>query len=420
MIGLGYVGLPLTLGFAQNFETIGFDINDDRVRSLTSGFDRSGDIDGELLRTTPASFTSDANRLLDANVIVVAVPTPVDAYNNPDYSLLRAASFNAGRRLGRGSVVIFESTVNPGATEDICVPELERSSGMRFNTDFFVGYSPERVSPGDRHRTVERIVKIVAGSTPEVCEFLVDLYGSFVNAGIHKVSSIRVAEMTKILENIQRDVNIAVMNEVLPICDRMGISTLEVIEAAATKWNFHHYVPGLVGGHCIAVDPYYLVQGGRRLGLPMSLLAAARAVNENMADVVVEMLDRLLQAEGVALSGARILLLGRSFKENCSDTRNSKAFRIMDLLFARRADVVSFDPVANDDQFEGGRGSRIAQSLNDIGEVDAIMIVTAHDAFRQLDFSRFRNAGQRRTPVVDIKASLRDRALPGGFVVWHP
>lgn len=421
VIGLGYVGLPLVLGYAKASRAIGLDISASKIEELRQGIDYTGEVHGDELKAADALFTTDPHRLSDADVIIVCVPTPVNSHNRPDYGPLLAASRSIGQNLKRGSVVVFESTVDPGTTEERCLPIIEQVSGLKEGVDFYLGYSPERINPADPTRKLADIKKIVAGSTPAVTEFLEALYSRVVNAGLFKAASIRVAEAAKILENTQRDVNIALMNQMMALFDKMGVRSTDVIAAASSKWNFHHYRPGLVGGHCIAVDPYFLVDAGRRHGLPMELVAAARAVNEQTPLFLVEKLEELFAARRHGLQGARILVLGRSFKEDCPDTRNSKTFPMMDALWNRGAEVFNFDPVAFDDHFEGGRGAKIIDDPFAAAPYDAIIFTLTHSVFRQqFDAETLISLAGKHAPLIDMRGNFDTVEVRDWFRYWRP
>lgn len=421
VIGLGYVGLPLVVGFAQGAHAIGFDINRQKIEQLRQGLDLTGEVSPSELRGIDAEFTTDESRLAEAEVIIVCVPTPVNSHYRPDYGPLLAASRTIGRHIRRGTVVVFESTVDPGTTEERCLPVIEQVSGLKVDVDFYLGYSPERINPSDPSRKLPDIKKIVAGSTPAVTDFLEALYSRVVRAGLFKASSIRVAEAAKILENTQRDVNIALMNQMMALFDKMGIRSTDVIAAAGSKWNFHHYRPGLVGGHCIAVDPYFLVDAGRRHGLAMELVAAARAVNEQTPHFLVEKLEELFAARRGGLQGARVLVLGRTFKEDCPDTRNSKAFPMMDALWVRGADVFNFDPVAFDDHFEGGRGVQIIDDPFAHGPYDAIIFTLAHRVFReQFTGDTLISLCRKHAPLIDMRGNFDTPENRDWFRYWRP
>lgn len=418
VVGLGYVGLPLVCGFSKAAPAIGLDIDESKVASLRMGRDETGEVTARELSEADVDYCTDAAALAEADVIVVCVPTPVDARNLPDYRPLVSASRAIGRNMKRGAVVVFESTVDPGATEGRCLPVLEVESGLMEGHDFFLGYSPERINPADPSRRLQDIKKIVAGRTPEVTDFLATLYARVVHAGLFPAASIKVAEAAKILENTQRDVNIALMNQMMSLFDKMGLRASDVIAAASSKWNFHNYRPGLVGGHCIAVDPYWLVDAGRRHGLAMELVAASRAVNEATPAFLVEKLEELF---GTHLRGRRVLVLGRSFKENCPDTRNSKAFPLMDLLWSRGADVFNHDPVAVDDHWEGGRGAVFVDDPFGEAPFDAVIVTLGHEQFR----TRFHRAALEQitvagAPLIDMRGQHDGPAVHEHFRYWRP
>ncbi len=421
VIGLGYVGLPLVLGFSKASRAIGFDISAGKIAELHKGIDLTGEANPEDLRDCNVEFTTSQSCLKDADVIIVCVPTPVDSHNKPDYSPLISASKSIGQNMKRGTVVVFESTVDPGTTEDRCLPVIEHHSGMKEGIDFYLGYSPERINPADPTRKLPDIKKIVAGSTPEGTAFLEVLYARVIKAGLFPAASIKVAEAAKILENTQRDVNIALMNQMMMLFDKMGIRSTDVIAAASSKWNFHHYRPGLVGGHCIAVDPYFLVDAGRRHGLSMDLVASARAVNEQTAHFLVEKVEHLLPPSREGLRGKKILVLGRSFKEDCPDTRNSKAYPLMDALWMRGAEVFNFDPVAHDDHFEGGRGAVMIDDPAEAGPYDAIVFSLAHTVFRQqFDAQTLISLAKKHAPLIDMRGNFESADVTDWFNYWRP
>ena len=421
VIGLGYVGLPLVLGFSKASAAIGFDISEGKIKELSQGIDLTGETNAEDLRGCNVEFTISPLELAAADVIIVCVPTPVDSHNKPDYSPLLAASKSIGKHMKHGAVVVFESTVDPGTTEDRCLPVIEAHSGMKEGIDFYLGYSPERINPADPTRKLPDIKKIVAGSSPAVTAFLEQLYSRVIKAGLFPAASIKVAEAAKILENTQRDVNIALMNQMMMLFDKMGIRSTDVIAAASSKWNFHHYRPGLVGGHCIAVDPYFLVDAGRRHGLSMDLVAAARAVNEQTAHFLVEKVEHLMPPSRHGLQGKKVLVLGRSFKEDCPDTRNSKAYPLMDALWVRGADVYNFDPVAHDDHFEGGRGAKIIDTPEAEGPYDAIVFSLAHTVFRQqFDSETLKSLAKKHAPLIDMRGNFECDDVKDWFSYWRP
>lgn len=421
VIGLGYVGLPLTLGFAKGSRSIGFDISESKVAELINGRDFTGEVDNAELKVADAEFTTNPEAMAEADVIIVCVPTPVNSHNRPDYGPLIAASKSIGRHMKRGAVVVFESTVDPGTTEDKCLPVIELHSSMKEGIDFHLGYSPERINPADPSRKLPDIKKIVAGSSEACTDFLEALYSRVIRAGLFKATSIRVAEAAKILENTQRDVNIALMNQMMMLFDKMGIRSSDVIAAASSKWNFHHYRPGLVGGHCIAVDPYFLVDAGRRHGLAMELVSAARAVNEQTPNFLVEKIEELMPPSRLGLTGKKVLVLGRSFKEDCPDTRNSKTFPLMDALWTRGAEVHNFDPIALDDHFEGGRGSTNVEDPAQHGPYDAVIITLAHTVFRQqFDAETLKSLAHKHAPLIDMRGNFGDVEVTDWFNYWRP
>ncbi len=421
VIGLGYVGLPLTLGFAKGSRSIGFDIDAKKIEQYKNGIDFTGEVTGEELRAGDVEYTTSPAALKVADVIIVCVPTPVNSHNRPDYSPLIAASRSIGANMKRGAVIVFESTVDPGTTEERCLPVIEQVSGMKHIVDFNLGYSPERINPADHTRKLPDIKKIVSGSTPACADFMEALYSRVIRAGLYKATSIRVAEAAKILENTQRDVNIALMNQMMMLFDKMGIRSTDVIAAAGSKWNFHHYRPGLVGGHCIAVDPYYLVDAGRRHGLSMELVSAARAVNELASNYLVEKIEELMPKSRHGMTGKKVLVLGRSFKEDCPDTRNSKAFVMMDLLWNRGADVYNFDPVAFDDHFEGGRGAQLIEDPAQAGPYDAIVVTLTHKVFReQFDTETLKALAKKGAPFIDMRGNFESDDIKDHFAYWRP
>ena len=421
VLGLGYVGLPLMVGFADNARTIGFDIDAKKVEALDRGEDATEMTSPDDLAKPNMEFTSDQKVLGEADVMMVCVPTPVMQGNKPDYRPVLAASKTIAQNMKRGCVVVYESTVDPGTTENKCVPILEEFSGMREGVDFYVGYSPERVSPGEHARRVGDISKIVAGSTPEVTEFLAELYSRVVKAGLFKAASIKVAEAAKILENTQRDVNIALINEMMQLFDSMDIKVTDVVAAAGSKWNFHKYFPGLVGGHCISVDPFYLLNAGRGHGLAMDMVASARQVNERTAHYIADKLHEMLDPEAHNLQGKRVLVLGRAFKDNCPDIRNSKSFAVMDSLWTRGADVFSYDPIADDGHFEGGRGAKIIESLEEEGPYDAVVVTAKHDCFvEEIDLFKLSSVVGRGGAVVDLRGLFDENMAKLQFNYWTP
>ena len=421
VVGLGYVGLPLVCGFSAASRAIGLDICQQKIGELKNGVDHTGEVTATELALANVEYSTDAAMLAEADAILVCVPTPVNSRNRPDYRPLLAASRSIAQHMKRGAVIVYESTVDPGTTEDKCLPILQEVSGLREGVDFYLGYSPERINPADPTRKLSDIKKIVAGSSAVVTDFLETLYGRVVKAGLFPAANIRVAEAAKILENTQRDVNIALMNELMALYDKMGIRASDVIAAASSKWNFHHYRPGMVGGHCIAVDPYYLVDAGRRHGLSMELVAAGRSVNEQTPFFLAEKLEQMFEAQGTPLAGKRVLVLGRSFKEDCPDTRNSKTFKMMDYLWAQGAEVFNFDPIAEDDHFEGGRGTTFVEDIFDGEAYHAIIVTLGHTVFReQLDLDALTLLAARGAPLIDMRGMYDGDEVGDHFDYWRP
>ena len=404
VIGLGYVGLPLAVAFGAVRPVVGFDIDARRVAELAGGADRTLELDaGEIGAAVHLRFSSDPGDLDGCGIFIVAVPTPIDASHNPDLEPLRAASALVARALRRGALVIYESTVYPGTTEEICVPILEQGSGLRFGTDFSCGYSPERVSPGDRQRRLADIRKITSGSSPEAAAAVDALYRQVIAAGTFRAPSIRVAEAAKVVENIQRDVNIALVNELALVFDRLGIDTGDVLEAAGTKWNFLPFRPGLVGGHCIGVDPYYLLHKSRSVGYHPELIHTAREVNERVGAHVAARVRAMLAERGIEESGARVLVLGVTFKENCPDLRNSRALDLALQLAAGGARVDACDPWADPEE-----AARLGVSLRPVpeaGAYDAVVLAVAHDQYRGYDAGQVRALGRPGAAVYDVKSA---------------
>ena len=403
VVGLGYVGLPLAVEFGKHFETIGFDVNPQRVAQLRKGRDSTLEVSAEELRAArQLTFTTDLEGLRRCRVFIVTVPTPIDGYKRPDLSPLVRASESVGTVLSKDALVIYESTVYPGCTEEVCVPILERVSGLKFNRDFFAGYSPERINPGDKEHRLTTITKVTSGSTPEVAEFVDQLYGTIVAAGTHKTSSIRVAEAAKVIENTQRDVNIALVNELALIFNRLGIDTEEVLQAAGSKWNFLPFRPGLVGGHCIGVDPYYLTHKAQEIGYHPEMILAGRRLNDNMALHVAAQITRLMAAKRIHVKGARVLMLGITFKENCPDIRNSKVVDVVRELRKQGARVEVYDPWANAAECRHEYGLNPVRALKP-NRYDAAVVAVAHRQFRELGARGVRRLCRRRHVLYDIK-----------------
>jgi len=413
VLGLGYVGLPLAVEFGKHFETIGFDVKPRRVAQLRKGRDSTLEVaPAELRAAKRLTFTTDLERPRRCQVFIVTVPTPIDGYKRPDLSPLERASESVGAVLGKGAVVIYESTVYPGCTEEVCVPILERASGLKFNRDFFAGYSPERINPGDKEHRLTTIRKVTSGSTPEVAEFVDQLYGTIVTAGTHKTSSIRVAEAAKVIENTQRDVNIALINELALIFNRLGIDTEEVLNAAGSKWNFLPFRPGLVGGHCIGVDPYYLTHKAQEIGYHPEMILAGRRLNDNMALHVAAQITRLMAARRIHVKGARVLILGITFKENCPDIRNSKVADVVRELRKQGARVEIYDPWASAAECRHEYGFRPVRELRP-GRYDAAVVAVAHRQFRELGARGVRRLCRRKHVLYDIKHVFPAAAVDG-------
>jgi len=406
VIGLGYVGLPLAVAFGEAFPTVGFDIDRMRIAELESGTDSTLEVGREeLARSTQLAFTDRLEDLSDCNVYVVAVPTPVDDNKQPDFRYLDAACRAVGGILKATDIVIFESTVFPGATEEVCIPLLAAASGLELNRGFFVGYSPERINPGDRRHRLADIVKIVAGSTPETTRFMEALYGRIVSAGIHRASSIRVAEAAKVIENTQRDVNIALVNELAMICDRLRIDTREVLDAAGTKWNFLSFVPGLVGGHCIGVDPYYLTHKAESIGYHPQVILAGRRINDGMGPYVASRVKRLMVDAGLPVVGGRVLVLGLTFKENCPDVRNTRVIDVVRALEGAGSCVDVHDPWVNARALPSDWRVNLVEEPAG-GTYDAVVVAVAHDRFRALAASGVRVFCKRGGVIFDVKSIL--------------
>jgi UDP-N-acetyl-D-galactosamine dehydrogenase len=414
VIGLGYVGLPLARLFATKFPVIGFDINQSRVDELINGHDRTLEVEDDLLKSALVDKPSENNGLFctttlddikDCNYYIITVPTPVDKNNRPDLTPLYKSSETVGKVLKKGDIVIYESTVYPGVTEDECVPVLEKASGLKFNVDFFAGYSPERINPGDKEHTVEKILKVTAGSTPEIGKKVNDLYSTVITAGTHLAPTIKVAEAAKVIENSQRDINIAFVNELAKIFNMMDIDTQDVLEAAGTKWNFLPFKPGLVGGHCIGVDPYYLAQKAQELGYHPEIILAGRRMNDSMGQYVASEVIKLMLQNDLKVKGANILVLGITFKENCPDVRNTKVVDVIKNLKEYGTNVTIFDPLANPAEVMHEYGLETSKTMPS-EKFDAVVLAVSHKEFLALDLDKFKNGS---TVVYDVKGVLGDR-----------
>ena len=406
IIGLGYVGLPLAVAFGRTYSVVGFDINQQRIEQLKQGVDVTNEVTPEEMQASEGlSYTHQPEAIHDATVYIVTVPTPIDRYKKPDLRPLYSASQTVGKVMKSGDIVIYESTVYPGCTEEDCVPILEEYSGLTFNQDFFVGYSPERINPGDKEHRVENIKKVTSGSTPEIADTIDQLYQSVIKAGTHQASSIRVAEAAKVIENAQRDINIAFANELALIFERMNIDTHEVLEAAGTKWNFLPFRPGLVGGHCISVDPFYLTYKAESVGYHPEVILSGRRINDNMGMFVANKLVKLLSQKGSTIYGAKVLVLGITFKENCPDIRNSRVIDIIRELESFGVQVDVYDPLADRQEVEKEYGFTLLDAPQ--ADYDGVVLAVGHEAFRALDWSVLK---KENTAVYDVKSFL-DKSL---------
>jgi UDP-N-acetyl-D-galactosamine dehydrogenase len=420
VIGLGYVGLPLVVEFGKHMRTIGFDIAKHKVQACQRGTDPSRELtDAEVQAATHAVYTDDPKMLAEADLIIVAVPTPVDEAHIPDFRPLIGSSTSVGRHMKKGAIVVYESTVYPGATEEVCIPVLERESGLKWKQDFFVGYSPERINPGDREHTLTKILKIVSGDTPETLEKVAQTYEKIILPGVHRASSIKAAEAAKVIENTQRDLNIALMNELAIIFNKLGIDTTEVLEAAGTKWNFLRFKPGLVGGHCIGVDPYYLTHKAEMLGYHPQVILAGRRINDGMAKFVAEQTIKQMIAGGSHIKGARVNVLGLTFKENCGDLRNSKVIDIIRELESYGVEVFVTDPQADADEAMHEYGVRLLP-WDELPRADAIVAAVAHREFHALGVEELGRKMVEGGAFIDVKAAFDGGALQGaGYRLWR-
>jgi len=413
VIGLGYVGLPLAVEFGKHFRTVGFDIKAERVAELKAGRDSTLEVEPALLRASKQlSYSTRIKDLRTCRIFIATVPTPIDGYKRPDLAPIEGASRLIGEVLKKGDIVIFESTVYPGCTEEIAVPILERVSGLKFNRDFFAGYSPERINPGDKEHRLSTIKKITSGSTPEVAEVVDALYATIIEAGTHKASSIRVAEAAKVIENTQRDVNIALINELALIFNRLGIDTQEVLEAAGTKWNFLPFRPGLVGGHCIGVDPYYLTHKAQEIGYHPEMILAGRRINDNMAIYVAERVAQLMIKKRLHVKGSRILMMGLAFKENCPDLRNSKVADVIRELKKYGAKVDVYDPWVDADEAAHEYGLRPIRKPAK-GAYDAVVLAVAHKQFKEMGIGVIRSFAKKPHVLYDIKYLFDAKQVDG-------
>jgi UDP-N-acetyl-D-galactosamine dehydrogenase len=420
VVGLGYVGLPLAVEFGKKVRTIGFDLSQAKIDAYRRHVDPTGEVSSEDLKAANRlDVTTDASRLKEADVIIVAVPTPIDEAHQPDFSPLIGASISVGRHLKKGATIVYESTVYPGATEEVCIPLLERESGLKWKKDFFVGYSPERINPGDREHTLTRIVKVVSGDTPETLERVAKTYELVITAGVHRASSIAVAEAAKVIENTQRDLNIALMNELALIFHKIGIDTLEVLQAAGTKWNFLPFRPGLVGGHCIGVDPYYLTHKADKLGYHPQVILAGRRINDGMGKYVAEQTVKNLIQGGRHVKGAKVAVLGLTFKENCPDLRNSRVIDIIRELESYGVEVSVHDPLADAAEAMHEYGVTL-QPWDALPRADAIVLAVAHEEFKRRSVDGLLEKLQAGGLVADVKCQLDASMLRAkGISVWR-
>ncbi|MFA5081548.1 MAG: nucleotide sugar dehydrogenase [Hydrogenophilaceae bacterium] len=421
VVGLGYVGLPLAVEFGKKYPTFGYDLSEAKISSYRNHCDPSGEVSTEdLKQATQLTVSTDTEVIGRADFVIVAVPTPVDEAHQPDFSPLIGASATVGRHMKRGATVIYESTVYPGATEDECIPVLERESGMKWKQDFFVGYSPERVNPGDRERTITKIVKVVSGDLPETLDKVERIYASVITAGVHRASSIKVGEASKVIENTQRDLNIALMNELAIIFDKLGIDTLEVLEAAGTKWNFLPFRPGLVGGHCIGVDPYYLTHKAEMLGYHPQVILAGRRINDGMAQYVAQQTVKQLIKSGSPVKGAKIIVLGLTFKENCADLRNSKVADIVGELQDYGCELFVHDPIADGAEAMHEYGIALTPWDELPTDADAIVAAVAHRFYSENPVDKITSRLRPGGLITDVK-SMHDRAAlsSAGYQVWR-
>lgn len=428
IVGLGYVGLPLAVAFGRQRQTIGLDLNEEKLAHYRAGRDPSGEVDGEqLAQATHLEFSSDPARLAEAAVIIVVVPTPIDAARRPDLGPLEGASRTVGAHMRPGSIVIYESTVYPGCTEEVCVPLLEQASGLRWAgrgnvpeaEAFHVGYSPERINPGDKEHRLETITKVVSGDTPDTLDTVADLYSEVVHVGVHRAASIKVAEAAKVIENTQRDLNIALMNELALIFNRLDIDTLDVLEAAGTKWNFLPFRPGLVGGHCIGVDPYYLTYKAEAVGHHPQVILAGRNTNDNMGKFVAEQTVKRLVRRGQRVSGAKVAVLGLTFKENCPDLRNSKVVDIIDELNEYCCDVLVHDPLADAAEAQHEYGIDLCDRAA-LQDCQAVILAVPHEQYLSMDIGDFASMMDGDATLIDIKSVLpRDALEAAGLHYWR-
>lgn len=420
LVGLGYVGMPIAVAFAKKVEVIGFDLNEKKINLYKSGVDPTNEVGNDAIQATTVDFTADETRLQDARFHIVAVPTPVNDDHTPDLTPVESASEILGRNLTKGSIVVYESTVYPGVTEDVCIPILERESGLKCGVDFKIGYSPERINPGDKIHRLETITKIVSGMDEESLDVIAKVYELVVEAGVHRAESIKVAEAAKVIENSQRDINIAFMNELSIIFNKMGIDTQAVLKAAGTKWNFLPFYPGLVGGHCIGVDPYYLTYKAEMMGYHSQIILSGRRINDDMGKYIAENVVKKLIASDKAVRNAKVAILGFTFKENCPDTRNTKIIDIVHELKEYGITPVIADPAADADEAKWLYGIDFVD-MNTINDMDAVVLAVAHDCFKELSIEDIDNFyGEGKKIMIDIKGLLDKKAFEAaGYTYWR-
>ncbi len=420
VIGLGYVGLPLAYYLSSNFSVIGFEINEKRVEELKNNLDRTGELSKKQLEKGSIEYATNPEKLKEAKIFIITAPTPVDSHNIPDLTPVKKAAETVGKHMPRGAIVVFESTVYPGATEEVCVPVLEEKSGLKSGLDFKVGYSPERVNPGDTEHDLTKIVKVVGGQDEETTQTLGKIYDSIITAGVHLVSDIKTAEAAKVIENIQRDLNIALVNELALIFNRLGINTLEVINAAATKWNFHRYEPGLVGGHCIGVDPYYLTYKAGAVGYNPEVILAGRRINDRMGKYVGEQTVKKLIEASKSVKGTRVLIMGLTFKENIHDIRNTKVVDIYRELEEFGVEPFIYDPWADPEEVKEEYGLQLVEKIDDKSPYDGIVLAVKHRQFLEMNLEDFRSLVNKNPVFIDVKSLFtREEVEKQGFKYWR-
>lgn len=421
LVGLGYVGLPIAVAFSSKVRVVGYDLNEGKVARLGRGEDPTNEVGDKAVRDCSVTFTSDEKLLQDCSFHIVAVPTPVGSDHNPDLGAVKSASATVGRNLRKGSIVVYESTVYPGVTEDVCVPILEKESGLTCGRDFKVGYSPERINPGDKEHRLNTITKIVSGMDAETLEEVANVYSLVIDAGVYRAESIKVAEAAKVIENSQRDINIAFMNELSIIFDRLGIDTLSVLKAAGTKWNFLNFRPGLVGGHCIGVDPYYLTYRAEQVGYHSQVILSGRRINDDMGRYVASKCVKLMASRGVGATGSRVGVLGFTFKENCPDTRNTRVIEIVDELKSFGAEPVVCDPYADADEASALYGIDLVP-IDQLGQLDALVVATAHEGFAGIGPDELERLLEPSSScvIVDVKGVLEKGSIEAaGYAYWR-